>query len=445
MKRLIILLVIFPLLLKTGYSQRMSVVEADKLTYDYYLKGQWQQLIKTANEALKQGIDFFYLRTRLGIAYYNRGQYRLAIKHFRKALQWYPKDKVILEYLYYSYLLGGQLADANKLIYDMPIDLRNKLLKKTDKNLQSWQVYYSALQVRNPDALRFTDIDGDYNIKGEQTISYGTNVPTFEASWRTFTGYNVLQLNFYAFDNLYRLQENGGTVEENPLYIREFPVNFIRVSSINHRLDLMWNIATLVGTSKKTAEVTISRGRWSQRATVLQTTPIFDFVASAGIKYKLPRMDFSAVASAQLYSFQPNLQLTLTPAFYPLGSTSLYLSPGLTVKQDLKQTQYLALISAGIGIKQRLWISAEYWKGQMGYFNTGMGTLIFNDEENILSKAAVNITYQFKKWAIYGSYNIYNKERFIRYQDNAGNILTRPYTYQADVFTIGLIFYPNVK
>ncbi len=444
MKRIIVALTLLVGISLTAESQTLSVVQVDKQTYDYYINGQWKELITLANKAIKQGIDFFYLRTRLGIAYYNRGQYRLAIKHFRKALQWYPKDKIILEYLYYSYLLGGQIADANKLFEDLPLDLQNKLIKDPTKNFQSWQIYYSNLNVPEADNLRFSDIDGPYNVKGEQTISYGTNVPTFEGTWRTWTGYKVWQFSFYAFDNLYRVQENG-TIEENPLYIREYPVNFIKVNSINDRLDFMWNTGLILGTAKKTAEVTISRGRWSQRATVLQTTPIFDLLASAGMKYKLPRMELTSVLSAQLYGFSPNLQLTVSPTFYPMGKTNLYITPGIIVKQDLEQTQYLGTLAAGIGIKQRLWISGEYWKGQMGYFNTGMGTLIFNDEENILSKTAVNITYQFKKWAIYGSYNIYNKERFYSYEDNAGNITDVPYNYKADVFTIGLIFYPNVK
>ncbi len=445
MKRLFLIIVLFVAVVQVK-AQKLSTLEVDKITYQYYLNGQWKELIQLANKAIEQGIDFFYLRTRLGLAYYYRGQYRLAARQFEKALSWYPQDKWTLEMLYYSYLFGGQYADAYKLIYDFPLDLRNKVLKDPDRNLQTWSLYYTNLTVRNADALRYPDIDGDYNIKGEQTITYGYNIPSFTATWRHYRGYKTLSYAYYAYDNLYRLQEFNDTIDEKPEYIRQHAINYIFVSSENENIDMIFSFSPVLGSVKRTAELTVTRGRWvNSRVTVLQSTPIFDFSASWGLTYKKPKLSFTSYISAQLYSYKPNLQLTITPVFYPYAGPKLYFAPGLIVKQDLKETQFLATASAGFSVKNRLFVSFEGWYGRMGYFNTGFGEIIYNDNEQILNKIGLNLSYSFKRWAVFADYSFYTKERYIEYEDLAGNTLQKPYTFQSDLVTFGLMFYPNVK
>ena len=53
-------------------------------TYDYYFQGNWDSLIDIGEKALKSDIDYFYLRIRLGIAYYAKTNYRKAIIHLEK-------------------------------------------------------------------------------------------------------------------------------------------------------------------------------------------------------------------------------------------------------------------------------------------------------------------------------------------------------------------------
>ncbi len=445
MKRIITALLLI-LSINAVTAQKLSTIQVDKQTYQYYLNGQWKDLIDLANRAIDQGIDFFYLRTRLGLAYYNLGKYRLAAIQFRKALDWYPQDKWTLEMLYYSYLYGGMYADAYKLIYDFPIDLRNKLLKYPDRKLQTFNIYFSSLNVVNPDGLKFDDLDGDYNIQGEQSISYGYNIPSASATWRHFRGYKTLSYAYYAYDNLYRTQENNDEIEESPEYIREHVFNYINVTSVNDRLNTIWSVSPIMGSLKRTAEITLTRGRWvNSRTSVLQTIPIFDFSTSFGIKYKLPWLDFTTYGSAQLFSLKPNLQLTLSPTFYPWAKTKYYVSPTVIVKQDLENTEAMSILSAGMLLKKRLWISGEAWYGKMGYFNTEFGDLIFNDKEKILNKLGVTLTYEFKKMAITANYSFYTKERYVEYKDPDDNTLQKPYIYQANVLTIGLIFYSNAK
>jgi tetratricopeptide (TPR) repeat protein len=76
----------------------------DSLTYRYYKSGDWNNLINLGNKAIEHGIDYKYLRQRLGLAFFSNGDYFEARKHFEKALSFDSFDTFTLVYLYYTYL-----------------------------------------------------------------------------------------------------------------------------------------------------------------------------------------------------------------------------------------------------------------------------------------------------------------------------------------------------
>ncbi len=76
-------------------------------TYRLYLAGEWDSVIVVGKTALKQEIDYYYLRMRMGIAFHEKKNFRRAASHFNKALNFNPGDPLALEYLYYAKLWGG--------------------------------------------------------------------------------------------------------------------------------------------------------------------------------------------------------------------------------------------------------------------------------------------------------------------------------------------------
>lgn len=97
----------------------------DKKSYDYYIKGDYKNLKKTADSMFSQGIDYYYLRMRLGILAYNKQQYSDALRHFTKALEFNSSDTISREYIYSSYLFSGRKADANLYLESIPRDNKN--------------------------------------------------------------------------------------------------------------------------------------------------------------------------------------------------------------------------------------------------------------------------------------------------------------------------------
>jgi len=82
-------------------------------------------LITEGEKANKQGIDFYYLQYRIAIAYYELKKYRKSAGLFHQLYLQNGEDAIIKEYLYFSYLLGGQEKDA--------IRLQNKLAQSTSE------------------------------------------------------------------------------------------------------------------------------------------------------------------------------------------------------------------------------------------------------------------------------------------------------------------------
>ncbi|MFH0895899.1 MAG: tetratricopeptide repeat protein [Bacteroidota bacterium] len=158
----------------SAHAQKKEALSFDQVnlqTYVYYENGQWDSLILLGERAIADSIDYFYLRTRLGISYYNKGKYRKAIPHFEKALTYNSSDETTLNYLYYSYLYGGRVADANLLLRKFSSS-QLKTLGRKKFELITGGLYEGGFasnnNLYNNAAL---DIDGMENICGMQDLN----------------------------------------------------------------------------------------------------------------------------------------------------------------------------------------------------------------------------------------------------------------------------------
>ncbi|MEJ2005514.1 MAG: hypothetical protein P8X57_11240, partial [Cyclobacteriaceae bacterium] len=83
----------------------------DSITFSLYEQGRYSELIREGNAALSAGYDSYYLRMRLGIAYYSLNRFEHAYRHFKKAYS-VSSDLVSAEYLYYSLIFSGRTEQA---------------------------------------------------------------------------------------------------------------------------------------------------------------------------------------------------------------------------------------------------------------------------------------------------------------------------------------------
>jgi tetratricopeptide (TPR) repeat protein len=110
---LIILAILVALPAKAQVTRDFRTI--DSVTYNLWLNKDWDMLIDEGRSALRSGVDYKFLRQRLGHAYFEKGDYSRAARHFSKALPYDSYNAFTLEYLYYSYLNQGKEEYAGVL------------------------------------------------------------------------------------------------------------------------------------------------------------------------------------------------------------------------------------------------------------------------------------------------------------------------------------------
>jgi hypothetical protein len=156
-KIIIIAILAFPSLLCA--QERLSYQISDSISYNYYLKGDWQQLLKTGKQSIKQGIDYKWLRQRMAYAYFVKKDYYSSIKQYEKALKFDAYDSDTRLYLYYSSINLGNEAAARVYGARLPREIQESLNLEKIKPLASLDFEYSyssnnSLTRSNPIFLR---------------------------------------------------------------------------------------------------------------------------------------------------------------------------------------------------------------------------------------------------------------------------------------------------
>jgi len=101
-------------LLVATAQQKLNFAEVEIKSFALYEQQKWAELIDFADEARHQGIDFFYLQARTGIAYFNLKKYRKASDFFLKAWESDNSFEWLQEYLYFSLVYSGRTPEALK-------------------------------------------------------------------------------------------------------------------------------------------------------------------------------------------------------------------------------------------------------------------------------------------------------------------------------------------
>jgi len=109
----------------------------DTLSYYYYENGDWENLINLGSAAVKEGIDYKYLRQRLGYACFISGDYIRSLRNFEKALKYDSYDPFTLAYLYYSNIDLLRQESAGYYVKRMSADQRKTYRIKQFKLIES--------------------------------------------------------------------------------------------------------------------------------------------------------------------------------------------------------------------------------------------------------------------------------------------------------------------
>lgn len=126
-QKTLICLLFFCLLGNLQAQENEPTIDVENQTYQLFLSKNWTDLIVTGSKAIESGTDYFYLRQRMGIAYYEQKNYRLAEKHFTQALAFNSADALTQEYLYFCAIFTGKTEEAHLISTHFSAELKTKL------------------------------------------------------------------------------------------------------------------------------------------------------------------------------------------------------------------------------------------------------------------------------------------------------------------------------
>lgn len=138
--------------------------DIDLQTYGFASFSEWDSVIHYGKLGLANNIDYFYLRLRMGEAYYYKQKYAAAIKHFETALKSNSGDASTQEFLYYSYLFSGRESDARNLGYKMSDEIKKDVHLK--KNISIKDVYFET----GVDNSNNISQNGNINMEGSENL-----------------------------------------------------------------------------------------------------------------------------------------------------------------------------------------------------------------------------------------------------------------------------------
>jgi hypothetical protein len=367
----------------------------NQVTYGHYLKKEWDELIQIGRDALDQGFDFYYLQARMGIAYYEKGIYTVAIRHFTLALKYNSSDPLMLEYLYYAYLYASRYQEASRLYFRYKHILGNAELTYTPgffdgmtiDGVYKWSNHRTSTGTETGN-IQYGQIGFRHNLGGRISLYHyaGLLNHTFADIYALENNQMRYQYHFYQFDYYASAQVLlGKGFEINPTF------HFIGVDAhSNQYSDLYYGI----GVNKRMGRVNL------------------------GFHYS-----YTAINDSIIKQFVPKI------LYYPLGNTKLYLSAALIFcSEDLNQQVYQG--SLGIRIFPNTWLEGHITAGRSQYIALYDGAIIYNNPDYLLSRTGVSFSqYLTPKTSFLLHYLAEKKEQII-----SGD----PYMHH--VFAVGLNF-----
>ena len=395
-------IIVLTLLAHSGFSQReMNTSMIETTTYKMYSNGQWKELINFGKQALDEGYDYFYLRYRIGTAYYNLGQFRLAVNQFRQALNFNSSEASSQEYLYYSLLYSGQVDESRKLSKTFSPDAHQRL-----KDMKWSPINYIAAE-------------GGTKIS---TSSLYPNPTYFQLSLSHSVA-NRFSLT-HAFTTYYQA-ESRGTIAQRQYFVQ-----------LNLPLGRGWLVSPSIHLVN--LNFTTQKGAFNYR----------NLVTSLNFLKSFAYMDFSIGASYSDVLIRPQYIQQTRVAFYPMGKTNFsfggiaYIhkedNSGVTSDGTGPTSQYPVTVAfnpfINMRFSSRLDLYASYFRNLNENIPEANGYLINNSQDLTLSRWVGVATYKINEhWDLYGVYQYETKQ------------LLNSFSYQNNVLLIGLKFNPLLK
>lgn len=391
--RIIILIILCSLPFSIIKAQTlMNLSNVDKLTYKFYNEQNWGELIKIGEKALKEDIDFYYLQYRMGVAYYSIKKYRKAIPHFENVVSINSFDAIAKEYLYYSYLFGGRISDANNTLYKLDKKHREKVeFQKTDNLINGLGLEYKYFLFddyainKAVDSEIMQKVRNKMNYFSVDLINYTSNNSTFYLSTSLINGEN----------SVFNLNYSPEVITED---LKQYQIHF----SWNKRIYKGININasfTYMRESLKWYDPQYSNVPGSGDATYVYNGVSNNFVGTLSFTKSDGNFDYSIGSTFSKINNEKQSQPFVNVIWYPFSNKSFYSNTNVSYQYNFNsyndnfvfKQSFIAEVSSKFSIN----VFGLY--GKIYNYVDDNGTSIYNNLDALEYWYGINANYYFNK------------------------------------------------
>lgn len=376
-------ILIFALLLSMccAQAQVKTYLQVDSISNNLYAAGQWSQLIRMGNQAIRDSIDFVGLRSRLGYAYLLSGNYSAALMEYNHVFKNDPADKISRYYAYLcqSYLNNDPAASCNAGFCDSTL-----LQSQYIRNLQLTTIGMESGIKLNQDPYRGT---ASYN-----RLSLGLRL-----SWRLLFDQSVV----YFEQPVSKLTDAViGNVKDNILISsrdNEFEYYGKLSYSINEQLTLL--------------------GAYHYLDTKYFSTNYYSNIGLLGLKYSGNYFNAQADVNFGKLTGYSLTQYNAAVMLYPMGNLNFYTVSRFSYLNQ--NSNHLPVFNQSIGFKafKNTWLETLVTFGKLDNYIDSNGLYIYNSIDVSTFKIGETAFYELGKHA-----QLQLNYTFEKKQDNENNL-----------------------
>lgn len=373
---------IFILLLHfSGAYAQEDFMHVDSLTYKYYLSGDWEKLTVSGEQAVTSGLDYKFLRQRLGMAHFSLGNYYRAREHFEKALEYDSYDQFTIMYLYLSYLYAGKAEFAGTLVSGMEPQIRGELNVEKITPVKSIDSEYGYTFI----ASGFRTDAQYYRLGLESRIGYRFGL------YQSISGYTQSVAEDF-------------TAGAGTFLIRQ-PEYFAMI-----RL----NIAPRLILNTAYHYLKTRRGDLSDPGHLF----------NAGLSFDLNRLILGTNVSFTRYLGESTFQPSIETGYVFPGNSSFYLKGNLALLLNSVGSNLVFAPRAGLQIWKGAWLEGYAAFGEMSLYNDFNGLYVYNSYDPSVMKGGATFTYFAGRRISFWLNFTYGKKEYLNYSAAGYNQFT---------------------
>lgn len=437
---LVVILILFSL---WSFGQADKTYESvDSITYSQYISKEYKQLQKAGKKSLKQGIDFYFLRMRLGVSYFEQKNYEKAITHFEKAYKMNPADSTVQEYLYYAFLFTQRKEDANDLVEKCNERFQNKIGFKKIKiediagSFESLSVTAGALVNDNISKNENTDFKGKalYSENTLQGNSYLANIYLENRASNRLSFFN--SFSYFNIQSLGIVQSKFTPTEKRNYSNNNYQYNiggkyvFKKNYTVGATFGYYNESSNLISSKLDMSNFSVTFSNNSYKINTYSGT-LFAFK-------RVKNYGFGLSGSIGSLSNVKQSQIEGNVVWYPFGNSNFYSSTSFTWLNNNGTDQTIFTQKIGGKALRNIWYEVKGSYGNHQNYISNSGTLAYNTVEPINWTTEANLSFVFSKFKIIPSYTLQQRESsYTKYFNlNKSEIIKKNYINHLIKFTV---------